>query len=718
MSKRNTFKKTAVLTLALMFTVSGAGCDFFPKDSDRDLEQIVATVNISDGLKKDDNAVADDVSRIITDGGLSTHIYKRDLIAYFYSYGYTYVNSYGYSYEQTYTLLMNTLVSQKVVTQYAIAYYLDSANESGLSVGGWENYLAHNVDTSLSADKQTAMKEVLTLKYFLTENDADNEAYLKAEYTLKKSLNSTLDSLEEQNITTEEEEHNHSEARTKPTNVGTEVEDYYPVSNGALNYDVYTGRNKLENCGKYEALDGSTTATRQRAYNSFLTSLREYGLVGKNENTKDITQVDYYYSELASSLSQSLINKYFEDNQDKLLNNLDEKYIQAKYKEIKDAQEKAAKEDPTAFGTSMDSVADDSFLLYGEANFGFVYNILIPFSAAQEQEYSAEKNRGLSTDELYVARKNILQKVQAKDLRDSWFDEHDHANYAYEIAKGDTYYDNGKLGDTKYLFFEDNMKNNDQYETLTQYAGKYPYNGTVDSELKATPNKMDIDGFIAEMEAYINYVVGSDVTSGHTLSAYNTDQYANENDVVDYSKFMYYEGKVELTNDEKDAKNFFAKYLNKDKTTQNNAYAALSAVNELMFAYSTDTGCLNTYMGYSVSPYKTSFVDEFEYAAQYAVAEAADAGVGKYVVCATDYGWHIIYVSFVYTADDVYDGYKEEEKDIEGTFSNMFYETLKSNFASNYQTEIQNNVLNKYNNDTNVTRYLDRYKDLWEEADA
>lgn len=716
MSKRNTLKKTAVLTLALMFTVSGAGCDFFPKDSDRDLEQVVATVNISKGLKEKENANAADVSRIITDGGLSTNIYKRDLIAYFYSYGYTYVNSYGYSYEQTYTLLMNTLVSQKVVTQYAIAYYLD---RSDLSVDGWSDYLTHNLDTSLSADKQTAMKEVLTLKYFLTENGADNEEYLKAEYTLKKSLNSTLDSLEEQNITAEDEEHDHSDARTTPTNVNTEVDDYYPVSNGALNYDVYTGRNKAENCGAYETLDGSTTATRQRAYNSFLTSLREYGLVGKNEDTKDITKVDYYYSELSSSLSQSLISKYFEDSQDELLDRLTTEYIQSKYTEIYEAQEYAAKEDPTSFGTSMDSVADDSFLLYGEEKFGFVYNILIPFSAAQEQEYSAAKNRGLSTDELYVARREILNKVQAKDLRDSWFDEHDHANYAYEIGTGDTYYNNGNLGATKYLFFEDNMKNNDQYESLTQYAGMYPYNGTVDEDLKATPNKMGIDGFISEMESYIDFVVGSDVTTnGKKLSTYNTDTYADENEVVDYSKFMYYEGKVTLSAAETSAKNFFASYLNGDKTQKNNAYAALSAVNELMFAYSTDTGCLNTYMGYSVSPYKTSFVDEFEYAAQYAVAYADDAGVGKYVVCATDYGWHIIYVSFVYTAGDVYGGYIEAEKDIEGTFSNMFYESLKSTLASNYQSEIQNDVLNQYNNDTNVTRYLDRYKDLWEEADA
>ena len=127
-----------------------------------------------------------------------------------------------------------------------------------------------------------------------------------------------------------------------------------------------------------------------------------------------------------------------------------------------------------------------------------------------------------------------------------------------------------------------------------------------------------------------------------------------------------------------------------------------------MFAYSTDTGCLNTYMGYAVSPYQTNFVPEFEYAAQYAVSK----GVGSYVVCATDYGWHIIYVSFVYGEGDVYGGYKTSEKEKEGSFSNLFYESLKATTSSNYSNEIQSNVLNVYNNDGNVTLFKSRYQDL------
>ena len=169
---------------------------------------------------------------------------------------------------------------------------------------------------------------------------------------------------------------------------------------------------------------------------------------------------------------------------------------------------------------------------------------------------------------------------------------------------------------------------------------------------------------------------------------------------MDYSKFVYYTGKVDLG----EVKS--SDYFNKESLS----YKALSAVNELMFAYSTDTGCLNTYMGYAVSPYKTDFVPEFEYAAQYAVQE----GVGTYVVCGTDYGWHIVYTSFVYDGGDVYGGYNAAEKEVEGTFSNLFYESLKATAATTHTSEVENNVLNKYNNDDSVTRYTSRYKDLLE----
>jgi len=696
MSKKHTFKKTAALLLGIALTVGSTGCNFFPTDSQKDLNQVVATINISDILKDENADVAKDIDTLIKDGKLATNIYKKDLVSYYLSVGYQYVEQYGYTHEATFNMLMDSLVNRNIMRQYAAAYYMETCN---LSADACEQFIQAEVDAAEGKVKELlkAHPQVSAMKYFLTKNSSEMEEYDAAIYGLKKSLNSSLDSWETSIIEAEEEEHNHGEARTTPTGVNTEKEDYY-----TKDYAIYTGRNDLSECGAYEKVEGSTKATRKKAYNSFLANLQSYGMIQENEDTTDIELMDYYYVELESALGQALISKYYEDLQKEAWKALTPDYVTSRYTATKEAQEKAYAADPTAFETALGSLSDTSFTLTGEAKFGFVYNILLPFSASQEQAYSAAKNKGLSQDQLFNARKEILTNVQAKDLRESWFSVHDHANHAYTPAEGATYYNNGKLGDTTYLFFENSVAKTEQYESVKQYAGQYPYNGIVekgDHEFTFTPNKMDIDAFLAEMEAYITHVSGA-TASGSKVDAYEETTYV-ENGVVDYSKFVYYEGSVAgLVNDS-------ANYFNAEKTE----YKALSAVNELMFAYSTDTGCLNTYMGYAVSPYKTNFVGEFEYAAQYAI----EKGVGTYVVAPSDYGWHIIYVSYVYEGGDVYaNGYVDGEKEVEGTFSNLFYESLKNTAATSYTSEKEGDVLNKYNNDSCVTRFEKNYKDLLE----
>ena len=436
----------------------------------------------------------------------------------------------------------------------------------------------------------------------------------------------------------------------------------------------------------------------------FLSNLENYGLISEQEDTAFITELDYYYVELSTTLAQALVAKFYEDLNDDAIETLTDDYVSAKYNEIVKAQEYAYTANADSFVTALDGLSDDSFVLYGQQGFGFVYNILLPFSASQEQAYSAAKNKGLSEEALYDVRKNLLAGVEAKDLREAWFcdDEDDAHHYAY-AATGE-YYKNDKVANNaaNYLFFEDNFVNTAKYESLTQYAGAYPYNGKaelVDKEWSFTPNKLTIgtkteSGFIQEMESYINHVLGANKASGNFNENYGKN-YKKDGE-VDYNAFIYYQGKVDLT--QKSASDFF--------NPTADSYKALSAVNELMFAYSTDTGCLNTYMGYVVSPYKTDFVPEFEYAAQ----KAVQGGVGSYVVCPSDYGWHVIYTSFAYNGGDVYGGFNKDEKETEGTFSYMFYESLKSSAASNYTTEKENAVLNQYK--TSATYYTERYQDL------
>ncbi len=697
MNGKRTLKKTAAAFLGLALAVGCVGCgNFVVTDDEKDLAQTVATVNIASALKTDESykEVADGVGAVL--GNLTTEITKRDLVAAFLSTGYQYVESYGYTYEATFNMLMNGLVGREIMILYAIAYYL----KSGLKKDECDAYIA----AELAAAKERSAKEeellkahpdVLTLKYFLTENGKTNEDYELAVYTLKKSLNSSLDSLEESYIQEESEAHTHTESRTLPTGVDTEKEDYY-----TQNYGVYTGRNTPDSCGEYERLDGSTTSTRQKAYNAFLANLQSYNMIstsGKAEDTSKVELLDYYYVQLSSQLGQALINKYFDVLEEEISYKLEQDdYIQAKYDEIYAEQSRTYEKSVSSYTTAMDGVSDSSFLLYGLKDYGYVYNILLPFSSMQSIEYSRAQNDAQNTqDDLYNIRKDILTRVEGKDQRGSWICAEEEDNYSTLVG-------------SSYYFFQDQLQENSKYEKLKQYAGTYAYNGTVtekDGELIAKPaSGVTIDNFIEIFERHINQTVGKTVASGSLQSAYaKTDLntvYTDSANKVDYSKFTYYVGKTNITVEPKD-------YFNADS----DIYKAISAVNELMFAYSTDTGCLNTYYGYSVSPYGTDFVKEFEYAAQYVVRQ----GAGSYAVCATDYGWHIVYASFVYTQNgDVYGGYKAEEKYLEGSFSNLFYESLKESAASNHSTEKQNEVLNRYNNENSVTLYTERYQDLLE----
>ena len=714
MKDKHLIKKLGMLLLALGFTFGATGCDFIVPDSVKDLNQTVATVDITDVMAKDTQftaSVTQEVDALIQNNALSTSIPKRDLVASFMSVGYQYVNQYGMSYEQAFNILMDGLSSRKIMTQYVVAHYIQKRPADAKSFETFKNEELAKADET---EKKLLAKypEVLTMKYYLTDYGKTDETsmkpYFEAVYGLKKSLNGTLDSTEQNYVKAEEHNHSHDDSRTMPTGANTEKTDYLPMKDGKLDYDVYTGRNTADSCGVYERIQGSSTYSRMNAYNSVLSNLQGYGLISKEEDTSSITKLEYYYQELSSSLGQALINKYNEELEAEAIADLQADnyaYVTNKYNEILDSQTNAytGRTGAEGFKSALDSVSDSSFLLYGLKDYGFVYNILLPFSDAQSSRYSAIKSKGLSDDAVFNARKEILKEVVGKDLRSAWFCEDEAEHYAYE-ATADYY--GAVAGQNAYLFFEDNFINTDKYEKLDHYLGQYPYQGTAklneDNEYEFKAKEFTIDQFITEMESYINYAVGGSVAQGSAQAGYEASNaktvYTNADKVVDYSKFVYYKGQVALTQTSPDD------YFN----PETDAYKALSAVNELMFAFSTDTGCLNTYMGYAVQADKTSFVSEFEYASQMVVKE----GVGAYAVAPSDYGWHIIYCAYKFDGGAVYAGFDSTEVETEGTFSNLFYESLKAKATTAKSSDVQTEVLRNYKDATTLNKKA--YKDLTE----
>lgn len=741
-------KKLITIISCLLAAVFGlgmfSGCELITTDNRADMEQVVAEVNIgndTDSLNamfgtifgssyELSPEVTDSLSDIVT----TENVYKRDLVAYFINYGYSYVSSGSYTYAEVFEMLMNDLVGRKILAQYAIIYYLsegevvidrDSLSAEvldNLSDYGYEvvvdangqatdgirvksglnvtDYLAAKNAEGLSGDAQT----IAMIGYFLTE---DEKNY--AEYQLRLMINNAIDSTEETIISSDHEHSSSSDSdRATPTGANGQDENYYPkTEDGALDYQVYTGSNYNEDLGAYERVEGSTPVTRRKAYNSFINSLNSNYLKDDSEDPSDITALNYYTLELKTQYEQMLINKFADTLAMNAVEQSESAYLSDYALMLQAQQGTVATGTSSSFVTTMDSLSDTSFVLYSpSAGYGFVYNVLIPFNTRQSAYLTAFQNSN-TTAAYYAERNRMAQYITGTDQRASWFN--GATDYSFDAAEaGVDYYNNGT--GSSYLFFEDSYTQGGT--GIDRYAGKYPYQGSVtpndDETYTLIPNKITIDDFLNELDSYLGYLNPSlslsGTSAGDAFYSKTSGDFIADGDEYDYNyaQAIYYTGKVQgLENTTP------ATLLQKGSAS----YDAISAFNELMFAYSTDTGCLNSYLGYSIAAkgYSTSYVAEFEYAAQEAIAQ----GTGTVYVVLTDYGWHVIYVSYAIPADVVYqEGFVYEDRNIEGTFSYYFYQAMKEEDTSTYVEDMQSRVRELLNNDANVTIYTRRYSDL------
>ena len=702
---KKTTKVAAVALAAALSSTLLAGCDI-TTDVSKDYAQVIAEVNITDSANFESSSYAEYGDVIGT-----TEITKRDMVAYFISTGYSMMQSYGWTYYDTFNMISETLVNRQIYIQYAMLYLLDDESESDITVAGYE----------AAVEGQTGIdRRLAALAYFL-----DEEEEAQALYSTRQLINSTLDSQEETYL---DHDHSHddstSTARTTPTGIDTETEDYYNEA-----YRIYTGSNALADCPGYEAPEGSTPTTRRKAYSSFLASLRANSLIESGEDLSNVESLTYFKTELASAYETAIINKLTDKFEDTIRATVNEQYAQEIYDTTYSRQETTFANDTDSFETALEGVSDTSFVLTApEANYGYVINILIPFSTSQSLELeNAPADLGDTKGNNFLQRAALLKNVRGTDQRGTWFDE----DYAFDGAETENAYTGGNAA-RSYLFFEDSLGGNEQYERVPNYLGYYTYNGTVrqndDESYTVRPNRITIDEFIAEMEGYLTqaanevsvegdgYTVSEGVyvngiAADDTINAvadnttyYNrsVSDYYTESGAVDYSKFVYYAGKVNFTN------GFNANEFFLPGSAENVTY---SVINELSFAYNTDTEGLNDYFGYAISTGATDYVPEFEYAAQYVCRQ----GAGSYVVVPSDYGWHVIYCTFSFVADE--EGnviapytFNWGDRATEGTFSYLFYEALCADLVSEYASIRQSNAIEDFKDCAVV--YEDRYADL------
>ncbi len=707
-------KKAAAVAVAAVMTCSMlAGCDALTTSNvSKDYAQVVATVDLTRSEDFADGGEYAPYKDFISQVG----IVKRDMVASYVASGYSIQQQYNWTYADVFNAIVESLVNRQIFVQYAKVYLAKNYKDENGNDYSLERYTQEVVNKNFPSPEA---KEAAGLAFFLSPKEKD-----KADYDLKRSINSAIDSIEEGYIDLEEDEHDHtadSDVRTLPTGAETENEDYY-----TNDYQIYTGRERLNDLGEYEPVEGSTPTTRKKAYTRFLANLSANDLITAGENTSEFTSLTYYAMEQKSNYETALINKMSDKLEEEAKQKLDDDWAGKEFDALLQSQKDSYTNDASAFETAFDGMSDTSFILAAPQSvdpetggkkydsYGYVINILLPFSELQTQmlgEFSSDY--GDEKGNSFAARTMLLGMIRATDQRGTWFTGHE--DYSFEAGE-DAYKGDGSIVRDR-LFFENSFAKeteNAKYETLKNYYGKYTYNGTVtetDGEYKLTPKKIGIADFLSEMEGYVKFAqYGDGQKLGFEMTPKFADyydeeervSYYDENGDVDYSKFVYATGKI--TGDD-------AFDPNKIFVAGSWENTAMSVINELSFAYNTDTAGLNTYLGYSISPDKTSYMAEFEYAAQ----EVCKEGAGSFAVVPTDYGWHIIYCTFSFADVVGTDGgafkFVPEDIETEGSFSNLYFETLKSTTVSTYATNRQTEAINTYV-DACSTIYTAKFQDL------
>lgn len=674
--------KLIALLLSVAFILGAfASCELLEVNTERDMEQVIASVNIDlDGTEGEYKIEPE-------------NIYKRELISGYVTYGYQYVQNYNYTLSKTYELILNNLTNNKVIVQYS-RKQLYKANKT---------YTTSKVtlpeDKYVTGDMATTyVAYVKELVKFVNETQA-----AQAEYSVLASFASMVKSFENTKDETTPTEDETITARTTPDQHthGTAIDEEYAKSIGkeGLTEEEMTEEEKtayeawqLTKYTEYKKQYFSkylAGAEKQSAFNSLADSFETLGLFSKTEfealkkdgKQYEVSNYGYYVYLLASNLESLVIKNYEDLLEATAAEGVVEDALWSEYKNMFNEQKEKYTKDIASYETALDGISEDSFILYNPSlatgdKYGFVANILIGFSDEATAALNAFTEYSDGQKEAY--RKELLKTLTAKDLRTTWIQN------AY-----------GEVTENEFTFDDDYVKT----------EGLKKFNGTVTGTIDKVEGAKSVQYFQKD-----GAWVWED-KAAETNKANFTEIKAKE---MTFDAFIenVFKPTLGLTT----AVGADTLYTNAiDLTTYKDA------VNDLMFAYSTDTGCLNKYYGYFNGIKSNSFVAEFKAAAQ----EVINAGEGSFKIVATDYGYHIIICTKVMTATTGETGEYADEAafkadiEVKDSVANRLYEVKKDSNLEKLVNDTVSFNISKFVEDGSsyITKYEKTLKNLISEAE-
>ena len=416
-----------------------------------------------------------------------------------------------------------------------------------------------------------------------------SEEVLDAKYNTYKSMNDLLESYKPHNHETDHEKQDTiiGEVRTTPTGAANAT-----IERTTAQKDAYVKT--------YEANGFSLkTADEVSAYNKVVELLNSNSLLGDYDG--DLRKSVYFTGTLKSNLENALIERYENRIRDNIVNALTYEKLEKLYEDTYNEQGEMTNKE---FVETLSAATMTSPILVGNnGNYGYVYNILLGASTRQTDDIAKikEDNANISDEDYASKRAEILADTVIRDLRSSWIQSGYDFDFESKKFTGD--YTFAKDA-TNSLAFKGSVE-------LIKEAVKDP-DGVITENAKYSVTSLEsynLGDFLTMVE---DYVGGFDNVSNQN-SAYNMGA------DVPYAKSI----KDGYTAEEYDAK-----------------------MQELLFAFSTDPGSLNTYKGYLIKP-PVDGADDEEFVKTFGDAgrKLLDTAKNGYVVVASDYGYHLMFYS-------------------------------------------------------------------------
>lgn len=460
--------------------------------------------------------------------------------------------------------------------------------------------------------------------------------------------------------------------------------------------------------------DGVENAERRKAYNKVINLLRSNELLG--DYTNSLTETTYYQETLQSHKEQALLDRFEKSIITEARKTVSLSDLAEVYADRFNTQNNMTE---TEFAEKLSSAtASDPVLVNNNGTYGYVYNLLLganDTTTAKITKYvddwkklnpqpTVEEKEQFEKDKAEY-RKDLFNNITVKDMRYSW------------IWSG---YD-GQLSGTEYTFTgdyafaTDSLPFQGDVKLLNPVANGEEEPENYKAEYSVTNvRKFNLTSFIEMMETYLYGGTQNDVKKTDAPNA--------------YYKVVNVDGDL-------------AQYDEK--------------INELLFAFSTDSGSLNTYKGYSIAPVpelggSETYMQEFADAGRILLGMDTDAradvldsgatlGNKSYIMVATDYGYHIMFYSQVFdntfayeTLDEYLEAFcnKYGKADWQSVLNDMIdnwddfedkdhflytlFDSVASTKVNTVLTNAQNKILNDYvyNDGGYVVKYESRYAEL------